>query len=80
MALAIGKLPRELCLSLGVEALNCDTGVGKIMEAPQTNLAPDASDAGFRDVIDFIGLRRAHPTLGEHLSRFGSKTGRGAIA
>ena len=33
LALAMDKMPRELCLSLGVEALNCDTGVGKIMEA-----------------------------------------------
>ena len=73
-------MPRELCLSLGVKALRCDTGVDKITDVLQTNLAPDASDAEFRDIIDFIGLRRAHPTLGEHLSRFGSKTGGGAIA
>ena len=40
------------------------------MEVLQTNLAPDASDAGFRDISEFIGLRRAHLTLGEYLSRF----------
>ena len=49
LALAMGKMPRELCLSLGTAVLNCDTGVENIMDARQKNLAPDASDAGLRD-------------------------------
>ena len=49
LALAIGKMPRELCFSLGTAALNCDNGVENIMDALQKNLAPDASDAGFRN-------------------------------
>ena len=70
MAMAMDKMPRELCLSHGVEALNTDTGAGKITEVLQTNLAPDASGAGFRDIIAFLGLRRPHFTLGDNLSRF----------
>ena len=70
LALAMGKMPRELCLSLGTAALNCDTGVENIMDAPQKNLAPDASDAGFRDIVDFFGLRRGHLALDEYLPRF----------
>ena len=65
-----GKMPRERCLSLGVEASNSDTGAGKIMEVLQTNLAPDASGAGFRDITAFFGLRRPHFKLDAHLSRF----------
>ena len=68
--MAMDKMPRDLCLSHGVEALNTDTGAGKITEVLQTNLAPDASGAGFRDIIAFLGLRRPHFTLGENLSRF----------
>ena len=70
LALAMGKVPRERCLSLGTAALNCDNGVGNIMEAPQKNLAPDASDAGFRDIVDSFGLRRGHLALDAYLSRF----------
>ena len=70
LALAMDKMPRELRLSLGVDALHCDTGVEKITEALQTNLAPDASNAGFRDITEFIGLRRARLALDEFLSRF----------
>ena len=64
LALAMGKMPRELCLSRGVAALRCGTGAETIMELLQKNLAPDASDAGFRDIIEFFGLRRAHLTFG----------------
>ena len=70
LALAMGEMPRELCLSLGAAALNCDTGVENIMEALQKNLAPDASDAGFRDIVDFFGLRRGRLALDVYLSRF----------
>ena len=70
LALAMDKMPRELCLSLGVKSLRSDTGVDKITEVFQTNLAPDASDGGFRDIFEFIGLRRAHLTLDEYLPRF----------
>ena len=48
-----GEMPRELCLSLGATALNCDTGAENMMDAPQKNLAPDASDAGFHVIVDF---------------------------
>ena len=44
MALAMDKMPRELCLSLGVEVLKTDAGADEIMEALQENLTPDASD------------------------------------
>ena len=54
LALAMDKMPRELCLSLGVAALHCDTGVETIMELLRKNLAPDAADAGFRDIIEFL--------------------------
>ena len=70
LALDMDKMPCELCLSLGVGALHCDTGVETIMELLQKNLAPDASDAGFRNIIEFFGLRRAHLTLDECPSRF----------
>ena len=33
--LAMRKMPRERCLSLGTAALNCDDGVENIMEALQ---------------------------------------------
>ena len=68
LALAMDKMPRELRLSLGVGALNSDTGADKITEVLQTNLAPDASGAGFRDIIACFGLRRPLCTLGEYLS------------
>ena len=76
------KMPRELCLSLGAEALNSDTEVGKIMEVLKPNLAPDASGAGFRDIIAFFGLHQPHFTLGEYLSHFemARRAGGGAIA
>ena len=51
LALAMGKMPRELCLSLGAAALHCEAGVETIMELSQKNLAPDASDAGFRGIV-----------------------------
>ena len=70
LALAMDKMSLELSLLLGVEALNCDTGVEKITEVLQTNLAPEASDAGFRDVLACVGLRRPRLTLDEYLSRF----------
>ena len=70
LALAMDKMPRELCLLLGAEALNSDTGVDKITEVLQTNLAPNASDAGFLDIIAFFGLHRPNFTLDEYVSRF----------
>ena len=41
-----------------------------IMETSQKNLAPDASDAAFRDIFAFFGLHQSHPALDEYLSRF----------
>ena len=70
LALATDKMPRELCLSLGVDVLKSDDGVGKIMEALHKNLAPDASGAAFRCIILFFGLHRPHLTSDEHQSRF----------
>ena len=48
-ALAIHKVSREICLALGADVLKSDAGVGEIMEALHKNLAPDASDAAFRE-------------------------------
>ena len=62
LALAMDKMPRKLCLSIGVEALRSETGADKILEVLRKNLAPDASDAAFRDIIPFFGLRRPHLT------------------
>ena len=70
LALAMDKMPRELCLSFGAESLNSDAGAKKIIRVLQTNLAPDASGAGFRDVIAFSVLHRARFSLDEFLSRF----------
>ena len=70
LALAMDKMPRELCPSLGVGALDSDTGVAKIMGVLRKNLAPDASYAGFRDIVAFFGLRRPRLTLVEYLPRF----------
>ena len=35
LALAMGKMPRKLCLSLGTAALNCEAGVDNIMDVLQ---------------------------------------------
>ena len=59
LSLAMDKMPRELCHSLGVAALRCGAGAERIMELLQKNRAPGAADAGFRDIIEFFGLRRA---------------------
>ena len=66
----MAKMPRERCPSLGLDALNSDTGAEKSMEVLQKNLAPDASDAALRDIITFFGEHRPHLTLDEYLSRF----------
>ena len=58
LALAMDKMPRELCLSHGVDVLKSDAGVAKITETLQKNIAPDASGAAFRDIISFFGLHR----------------------
>ena len=71
-ALVIHKMPREICLALGADVLKSDTGVGNIMEALQNNLGPDASDAAYRDIIMFPGLRRTRLTLDEHSAHFQS--------
>ena len=70
LALAMDKMPRELSLALGVGVLKSDTGADKIMETSRQHVAPDASDAAFRDIISFSGLRRPHLTLDEYLPRF----------
>ena len=71
-ALAIHKMPREICLALGADVLKSDTGVDNIMEALQNNLGPDASDAARRDITMFPGLRQTHLTLEEHSAHFQS--------
>ena len=54
LALAIDKMPSELCLPLGVGALRCDTGAETIMELLRKDHAPDASDTGSRDILGFF--------------------------
>ena len=73
-ALAMHKMPREICLALGADALKSDTVMENIMEARQNNQAPDASDAAYREIFIIPGLRRSHLSLGEfsvhfHLAR-----------
>ena len=70
LALARNKIPRELCLSLGADELKSDEGADKISGVLRKNLAPDASDAAFRDIVAFFAVRRPHLTLDEYLARF----------
>ena len=72
LALAMRKMPREICPALGVAVSKSDTGADNIMEALQNNLGPDASDAAYRDMIMFPGLRRTRLTLDEHSAHFQS--------
>ena len=60
LALAMRKIPREICPALGVAVSKSDTGADNIMEALQNNLGPDASDAAYRDFSMFPGLRQSH--------------------
>ena len=62
-ALAIEKMPREPWLALGADVLKSDAGADKIMGALQQHIAPDVSDAAYRDIILFLGLRRPNLTL-----------------
>ena len=68
LALAMDKIPRGVCLGLGNDVLKSEVGVEKLMDALQTDIAPDAHDSAFRDVVVFFGLRRAHHTLDEYLA------------
>ena len=67
LALAMDKMPRELCLALGVDVLKSDVGVGEITESLQQHIAPDASDAAYSDILLLLGLPRPHLTLDEYL-------------
>ena len=64
------KIPREVCLGLGNDVLKSEVGVEKLMDALHTDIAPDAHDSAFRDVVVFFGLRRTHQTLDEYLALF----------
>ena len=70
LALAMDKMPREICLASGTDTLKSDNGVEKITETLREHIAPDAHDSAFRDVAVFLGLRRAHHTLDENLYPF----------
>ena len=70
LALAMDKMPREVCLGLGNDVLKSDVGAEKVMDALQKDVAPDAHDSAFRDVVVFFGLRRTHETLDEYLALF----------
>ena len=70
LALAMDKMPRELCLAIGVDELRSESGVEKILEVLKKHIAPDAHDSAFRDVVAFFGLRRVNHTLDEYLSLF----------
>ena len=70
LALAMDKMPRELCLAIGTDVLKSDDGVDKIMDALRKHIAPDARDSAFRDAAVFFGLRRARHSLDEYLSLF----------
>ena len=56
LALAMDKMPRELCLAFGVAVLKPDAGVGETMETSRYHFAPDASGAARRDVIPVFGI------------------------
>ena len=60
LALAMRRMPREICLALGVDVWSSDTGVENITEALQNNMAPDASDAAYCDILLFLGLLRSN--------------------
>ena len=66
----MGKMPREVCLGVGNGVLKSKVGVEKIMDALYKDLAPDAHDSAFRDVVVFFGLRRTRQTLDEYLALF----------
>ena len=70
LAPAMDKIPREVCLTLGNDVLKSDLGVGEIMDALHKDIAPDARDSAFRDVVAFFGLRRTQETLDEYLALF----------
>ena len=70
LALAMDKMPREVCLGLGNDVLKSDFGVEKITDALHKDIAPDAHDSAFRDVVVFFGLRRTHETPDEYLALF----------
>ena len=55
LALAMDKMPREVCLALGNDVLKSDLGVEKIMDALHKDIAPDAHDSAYRDVVAFFG-------------------------
>ena len=42
LALAVGKMPRELCLALGTDVSKLDVGAEKVTETLHQNIAPDA--------------------------------------
>ena len=50
--------------------LKSDLGVDKIMDALHKDIAPDAHDSAYRDVVAFFGLRRTHETLDEYIGLF----------
>ena len=54
LALAMDRIPREVCLALGNDVLKSDLGVEKIMDALHKDIAPDAHDSAFRDVVAFF--------------------------
>ena len=70
LALAMDRIPRELCMALGTAILASDEGVERLMDTLHKNIAPAAHDSAFRDVVSFFGLRRTHQTLDEYLSLF----------
>ena len=45
LALAMDKMPREVCLGLGNDVLKSDVGAEKIMDALRKDIAPDAHDS-----------------------------------
>ena len=57
-------------MALGTATLASDEGVERLMDTLHKNLAPDAHDSAFRDVVSFFGLRRTHQTPDEYLSLF----------
>ena len=77
LALAMDKVPREVCLALGNGVLKSDLGVDKIMDALHKDIAPDAHDSAYRGVVAFFW--RVYRPFQRALSRIGARLPDGAM-
>ena len=70
LVLAMCKMPQEIALGLGMDVLQSDEGITKVLDELHTHLAPDATDVAFTDIMGFILLRRDGRTLDEYSAEF----------